>query len=194
MGGAHGETEIWLGSWMRGVVYNVYSLDYGFMLKRSLAKNKTGDSFKGLLVNKMPRRRTPCQLESDGPTATAIVPPYFLRYATLILCPSVTHCFLCIFPAALPHTEAMHSPTKMLSTFLCQASIPSFHTSYIITTAFHLCKTVPALGDRPTLRSRPSSPTFWPPTDRDSRHRLIRSYQSQRMARDRTGSWKPDLC
>lgn len=75
MGEAHGETDSGLGSWMRGVVYKVYSLDYGFMFRRSSAKNKTGDSFKWL-VNKMPRRRTPCQLESDGPTATAIVPPF----------------------------------------------------------------------------------------------------------------------
>lgn len=73
MGEAHGETESGLGSWMRGMAYKVYSLDYGFMLKRSLAKNKTGDSFKWLVNN---RRRTPCQLESDGPTATAIVPPF----------------------------------------------------------------------------------------------------------------------
>lgn len=99
--------------------------------------------------------------------------PTFLRYATLKLCPPVTHCFLCIVPAALLHAEAMHCPAKTaLFTFLCQASL--FLTSS--PQLFTYVKAVPALGDRPTLRSRPSSSIFWPPTDRDSRHRLIRSY------------------
>lgn len=117
MGEAHGETESGLGSWMRGVVYKVYSLDYGFMLKRSLEKNKTGDSFKWLVnKNASPTDAVPTRKRrrnGDGHR------PTFLRYATLICCPSVTHCSLCIFPAALPtRTEAMHCPIKTLPTFL----------------------------------------------------------------------------